>query len=56
MRPGTRLLYEEPLVPGRTPKSNPVAKPQMAHFYAALLAQICAALDSLAESSGTFRE
>ena len=46
MRSGTRLLYEEPLVPGRTPNPSPLTTPRMAHFYAALLAQFCSALDN----------
>ena len=40
------MLYEEPLVPGRTPYSSTPTTLRMAHFYAALLVQLCAALDS----------
>ena len=45
MRPRTRLLCEEPLVLGRTPKARQLFPHQVAYFYAALLAQFYSAID-----------
>jgi len=45
MRPETRLLYEEPLVPGRSPETNRNSPPRVAYFYAAPMAYFYAALD-----------
>ncbi|WP_238321657.1 recombinase family protein [Halocynthiibacter namhaensis] len=41
------MLYDEPLVPGRTPQTNRHSTPQLAYFYAASLAHFCSALDSV---------
>ena len=49
MRPGTRLLYGEPPFPG-PPQTNRRSTPQVAYFYAARLAQFCAALDKSVSS------
>ncbi len=54
MRPGTRLLCDEPLVLGRTPQTNRRSSPQVAYFYAASLAQFCAALDTCAGEPRTW--
>lgn len=54
MRPGTRLLCEEPLVPGRSPKASRLFPPQVAYFYAAPLAQFCSALDTALKDGNNY--